>query len=83
MKTIILTHKAAKDLDRLTPQARFTLLQALNEYAVSGKGDIKKLSGRNGFRLRVGRWRALFDDDGVTILAIYFGKRETTTYQRN
>jgi len=83
MKTIILTHKAAKDLDRLKYEARFTLLQALNEFAVSGKGDIKKLSARDGFRLRVGRWRALFDDDGVTILAICFGKRETTTYKRN
>ncbi len=83
MKTIILTHKAARDLDKLTSEARFTLLQALNEFAVSGRGDVRKLAGRDGFRLRVGRWRALFDDDGVTILAIYFGKRETTTYKRN
>lgn len=83
MKTIILTHKAAKDLDQLTAEARFALLNALNEYALSGRADVKKLSGRDGFRLRVGRWRALFDDDGVTIIAIYFGKRETTTYKRN
>ena len=83
MKRIILPHKASKDLDQLTAKARFALLDALNEYALSGRGDVKKLSGRDGLCLRVGRWRALFDDDGVTIIAIYFGKRETATYKRN
>ena len=83
MKTIILTHRAAKDLDELPADARHTMTEALAAYAVTGQGDVKKLSGRDGYRLRVGRYRAIFDDDGVTILAIYFGKRETTTYRRN
>jgi mRNA interferase RelE/StbE len=52
-------------------------------YAVSGRGDVKRLSGRDGYRLRIGRYRVVFDEDRVTILAIYIGKRETTTYSRS
>ena len=83
METVILTHKAARDLEQLTSEARFMLLQALNEFAMSVRGDAQKLSRRDGFRHRVGRWRVLFDDDGVTILAICFGKRETSTCKRH
>jgi len=43
---------------------------------------LKQLGGREGFRLRIGRYRVLFDEDRQTILAIYIGKRETTTYRR-
>jgi len=46
-------------------------------------GDVKKLAGRDGLRLRVGRYRVIFDDDGATVLAIHIGKRETATYRRN
>lgn len=53
---------------------------ALCDYAVSGRGDVKALTGRDGFRLRVGRYRVIFAEDRLTILAIYVGKRETTTY---
>ena len=83
MKTIILTHSAARDLDRLPPDARTNLTDALIDYAVTGRGDVKRLSGRDGFRMRVGRYRILFAEDLTTILAIYIGKRETMTYRRN
>jgi mRNA interferase RelE/StbE len=48
---------------------------------MSGSGDVKKLSERSGYRLRIGRYRVLFAEDAVTILAVYIGKRETTTYR--
>lgn len=82
MKTIVLTHSAARDLDALPSDVRATLTAALIEYAVAGRGDVKRLMGRDGWRMRVGRYRILFDEDQTTILAIYFGKRETTTYRR-
>jgi mRNA interferase RelE/StbE len=44
---------------------------------------VKQLAGRQGYRLRVGRYRVIFEQDTMTILAIYIGKRETTTYRRN
>jgi mRNA interferase RelE/StbE len=50
---------------------------------MSGEGDVKRLSGRDGFRLRIGRYRVIFEEDASTILAICIGRRETTTYSRN
>jgi len=82
MKTIILTHQAAKDLDAIEPAAREAIFAALSAYAIDGRGDVKQLKGRDGSRLRVGRYRVI-DEDRTTILAIYVGKRETTTYRRN
>jgi mRNA interferase RelE/StbE len=82
MKTIIFTHAAAKDLDALAPDGRRQVEDGLIRYAATGDGDVKQLSGRQGYRLRVGRYRVIFDEDRHTILAIYIGKRETTTYRR-
>lgn len=81
MKTIVFTHAAAKDFDVLPRQAQEQVLEGLIDYAATGHGDVKALKGRNGFRLRVGRYRVIFTDDAVTILAIHIGKRETTTYR--
>ena len=83
MKTIVLTAAAARDLDNLPAEARQQVSDGLIEYAVSGKGDVKRLVGRDGFRLRIGRYRVIFDEDRTTILAVYIGKRETVTYRRN
>ena len=82
MKTVIFTHAAAKDLDALPQDGRQQVEYGLIRYATTGEGDVKQLSGREGFRLRIGRYRVLFDEDQKTILAIYIGKRETTTYRR-
>lgn len=83
MKTIVLTASAARDLDNLPDAARRQVSGGLIEYAVSGRGDVKRLAGRDGYRMRIGRYRVIFDEDQTTILAIYIGKRETTTYRRN
>ncbi|MGB3390883.1 MAG: type II toxin-antitoxin system RelE/ParE family toxin [Pseudaminobacter sp.] len=82
MKTIVLTASAARDLDNLPDAARRQVSDGLIEYAVSGRGDVKRLAGRDGYRMRIGRYRVIFDEDQTTILAIYIGKRETTTYRR-
>jgi mRNA interferase RelE/StbE len=83
VKTIVFTVAAAKQFDDLAADAREQVGQALDRYAVSGTGDVKRLSARAGYRLRVGRHRVLFDEDQQTILAVYVGKRETTTYSRS
>ena len=82
MKTIVLTHAAAKDLDGLPFQARSAIESALIRYAMTGIGDVKRLQGRDGYRMRIGSYRVLFDEYLTTILAIYVGRRETTTYRR-
>lgn len=83
MKTIVFTTDAAKDLDDLPGAIRATIEQALDSYAMTGRGDITRLKGRDGFRLRVGRYRVIFDEDAMTILAIHIGPRQTATYRRN
>ena len=83
MKTIILTASAAKDLEALDKGAREQVEAGLEQYAITGRGDVKALSGQPGYRLRVGRYRVIFDEDQTTILAVYIGKRETTTYRRH
>lgn len=82
MKTIIFTHAAAKDLDALPHPGREQVEDGLIRYAASSEGDVQQLSGREGYRLRIGRYRVIFDEDRHTVLAIYIGKRETTTYRR-
>ncbi|TGP87322.1 MULTISPECIES: type II toxin-antitoxin system RelE/ParE family toxin [unclassified Mesorhizobium] len=82
MKTIVLSAPAARDLDNLPADVREQVSEGLIAYAASGRGDVKRLSGGDGYRLRIGRYRVIFDEDRTTILAIYIGKRETTTYSR-
>jgi len=83
VKTIVLTLSAAKDLDGLHREAREQVEAGLHRYAMSGQGDVKALKGRAGFRLRIGSYRVIFDEDATTILAIYIGRRTTTTYNRS
>lgn len=83
MKTIVLTLSAAKDLDALPRDAREQVEAGINRYAVTGQGDVKALQGRLGYRLRIGGYRVLFDENATTILAIYIGRRATTTYKRS
>jgi mRNA interferase RelE/StbE len=80
MKTIIFTAAAAKDHDALPADARDEVDVALDVYARDGRGNVKRLQGSPYYRLRVGRYRVVFDEDQTTILTIYIGKRETATY---
>ena len=83
MKTIILTLSAAKDLDILPRDAREQVEAGLHRYAMTGQGDVKALQGRGGYSLRLGSYRVIFDEDATTILAVYVGRRATTTYKRS
>jgi mRNA interferase RelE/StbE len=83
VKTIILTPGAAKDIDALPKDGRAQVESGLHRYALTGQGDVKALQGRDGYRLRIGSYRVIFDEDATTILAIYVGRRATTTYKRS
>ena len=82
VKTIIFTAKAAKEFDALSRAARLAVGRALQDYAISGRGDVKPLAGQSLYRLRVGSYRVLFDEDATTVLAITMGRRTTTTYRK-
>ena len=83
MKTIVLSPSAARDIDALPRDAREQVAAGLHRYAMTGQGDVKALQGRAGYRLRIGGHRVIFDEDATTILAIYIGRRATTTYKRS
>ena len=83
MRTIILTPSAARDLEGLPRDAREQVESGLHRYAMTGQGDVKALQGRDGFRLRIGSYRVIFNEDATTILAIYIGRRTTMTYKRS
>ncbi len=80
MKTVVFTPAAAKQFDALPFVAQSAIEKALGRYAIEGRGDVKRLTGRDGFRMRVGEYRVIFDEDLTTILAIAVGRRSTTTY---
>lgn len=81
MKTIIFTSRAASQLEALAEAVQDQVLGDLYRYGISGQGDVKKLNGRSGYRLRSGRYRVVFTEDMTTVVAIYVGKRDTTTYR--
>ena len=80
MKSIVFAPAAAKQFDALLLAAQEAIEGALARYAVDGRGDVKRLTGRDGLRMRVGDYRVLFDEDGATIIAVFIGRRTTNTY---
>jgi mRNA interferase RelE/StbE len=71
---------ALKALTRLPTDARHRILEALRKLAESADTaalDIKALQGRDGFRLRVGKWRIIYhkDDNAMIILVVDAGSR--------
>lgn len=60
--TTELSPKAAKYLSRLDAATKARIIKALRKLeAEPPEGDIKKMQGQDGFRLRIGKYRALFD----------------------
>ncbi|WP_373054787.1 type II toxin-antitoxin system RelE family toxin [Thioalkalivibrio sp.] len=71
---------ALKALMKLPADARQRIQEALRQLAddtETDKLDIKALQGRDGFRLRVGKWRVIChkDDNAMIILVVDAGSR--------
>ena len=71
---------ALKALMKLPAEARQRIQEALRQLAddtETDKLDIKALQGRDGFRLRVGKWRVIYhkDDNAIIILVVDAGSR--------
>jgi mRNA interferase RelE/StbE len=61
------TRTAEKELRRLDPPVRARVLGALDRLSADDRSlDIRRLTGSEHFRLRVGDWRVIFDYDGAT-----------------
>lgn len=59
---VLISPKAAKYLKRLNEPQKGRIIKALEQLAKEPpEGDIKSPTGRDGYRLRVGDYRILFD----------------------
>lgn len=74
-RLVTYSNRAVRGLRRLHRQDAERLLSAIERLAESGDGDIVNLQGRDGYRLRVGQIRALFDMDESTIHVLDVGYR--------
>ena len=59
--TINYSKQAIKFLSKQDKPTKIRIVNAINNLP---SGDVKKLQGRSGYRLRVGDYRIIFDKDG-------------------
>ncbi|GAB6041667.1 type II toxin-antitoxin system RelE family toxin [Endothiovibrio diazotrophicus] len=73
MYAIRYTKNAIKTLRKIPRNTRKLIETKLLEYAEHPEGgrNVIQLEGREGFRMRVGDWRVLFDiDDGEVVIVV-------------
>ena len=75
MKSVAFTATSARQWAKLPPDVRRRIDKRLTEFAESGYGDVKRLKGRDGLRLRIGDWRLIFYEDQETIVVAAVGHR--------
>ena len=73
MFQISYSKKAIKFLKRQDIPSQKRLIAAISRLPL--EGDIKKLQGIDGYRLRVGNFRVLFNVNGIIINIIDIGNR--------
>nr|WP_303019061.1 type II toxin-antitoxin system RelE/ParE family toxin [uncultured Blautia sp.] len=73
MFQISYSKKAVKFLKRQDVPSQKRLIAAISRLPLAG--DIKKLQGIDGYRLRVGNFRVLFNVNGIIIDIIDIGNR--------
>jgi mRNA interferase RelE/StbE len=77
MKRILFTPASTRQWVKLATNVRQRIDRRMMEFAASGKGDVKRLKGRQGSRLRVGDWRVIFyEEDGAIIVAAVGHRRD-------
>ena len=75
MKTIIVGREAQKSLDRMQLKRRAAIIAKLDDYAQGRPVDIKKMTGSDYFRIRVGQDRVVIDDQGRVVMVVKAGPR--------
>ena len=75
MKAITFTLAATRQWLKLSADVRRRIDAKLTAYAANGLGDVKRLKGRAGCRLRVGDWRVIFIEEAASIAVVAVGNR--------
>lgn len=75
MKTVAFVPGARRQMLKLSADVRGRIEARLAEFAEHGTGDVRRLSGLDGSRLRVGDWRVIFYEEGEMIIVSAVGHR--------
>ncbi len=82
MRCVTITMAALRNLKKLPRTDQLTVRNAVRELAHWPEcGNVKALAGRDGYRLRVGRYRVLFEVRDQEILVTEVKKRDEHTYR--
>ena len=73
MSTVQYTKKAIKGIQKLPANIADQFRTAFQEIADNrGNWDVKKLTGREGYRLRIGGYRGIYKIEGEQVMVIVF-----------
>ena len=75
MKAVSFTPAATRQWLRLSADVRKRINAKLMSYANDGSGDIRRLKGIPGCRLRIGDWRIIFVEEARSITVVAVGHR--------
>jgi mRNA interferase RelE/StbE len=75
MKPVSFTPGAARQWIKLPIATRARINEKLTAFATTGIGDVRRLKGRAGSRLRVGDYRVIFIEEHDSIVIIAVGHR--------
>ncbi|HWM47261.1 MAG TPA: type II toxin-antitoxin system RelE/ParE family toxin [Xanthobacteraceae bacterium] len=75
MRPIVFAPAALRQWLKLSADVRARIDQRLKAFAEDGRGDVKRLKGRAGSRLRVGDWRVIFYEERGAIVIVAVGHR--------
>ena len=82
MKRILFTPSARADVRRIDGETAMRILTALDHFAETGEGDIKKLQGNSDeLRLRVGDYQVRFTEEPESTLVIHSVRHRFAAYR--
>jgi mRNA interferase RelE/StbE len=75
VKAITWTGDARRQLRKLPAAIRADIEAKIERFAETGAGNVKRLTGRPGARLRIGDWRVIFVETATTVEVRAVGNR--------
>lgn len=82
MKKIVITPQAKTDVRRIDRETAMRILAALDRFARTSEGDIKKLQGDSGeLRLRVGDYRVRFNEEPPGTILVHAVLHRSEAYR--
>lgn len=78
VKEVTYSKSAIKSLRRAPANVAKKIVGKIDQYAAdptTQANNVTKLQGREGWRLRVGDWRVIFDEDDAIIAILEIGAR--------